>query len=496
MRGGRNPQNHFRSFSDYVNSNRSVRSKLLKTCVSDVDLDSRLNAYSIAFSNLNRAIRKKMINSSTDKRATEAYLKKYATTGIADLGGEQPSQFIDVTVAAMVKSIAGFLTIERGLDAPRVLFPYINTVTNDSNEDSIIPNIGEDTQVSSGEYINVSVDDPAGYAYTIAASDRLIPGSIKVSITIASTVTATSVITSNTYELVDNGEGNLLAPSYLKLSIGTINYATGAIAITIDPTAESGSTIKTSKYVILAQKDTPRDPQNKLKSNILYYELNSLPEVILEEMNLVTELVAEKSYGVSIDKVNKLRVLDAYINMINEKIVKVIDSNYKGDTTNINLTSGLGTQVDSVRSIRSIFTQGLRMVNTALTAKSFKTVTPSAYLVGSRIADQFRSLAEDQTFVPNDNISYIQDLIGYHEGVPVIKSHHIGVSTGYVVHKSADGNLAPVVRGIYLPITNLPEVGNFANPTQVSSGIYAHEGTKMLTNKLLQKFTVTAPDQF
>ena len=56
--------------------------------------------------------------------------------------------------------------------------------------------------------------------------------------------------------------------------------------------------------------------------------------------------------------------------------------------------------------------------------------------------------------------------------------------------------MAPIARGIFLPVNDLPEVGNFNNPTQSASGIFSYEGVKFLTSDLVQKFSVTVPAGF
>jgi hypothetical protein len=98
------------------------------------------------------------------------------------------------------------------------------------------------------------------------------------------------------------------------------------------------------------------------------------------------------------------------------------------------------------------------------------------------------------TFVPNKESGYIEDLIGYYNGIPVIKSYRVGDTEGYAIHKTSDGLMAPMARGIFLPVNDLPEVGNFNNPTQSASGIFSYEGVKFLTSELVQKFEVTLPE--
>ena len=47
--------------------------------------------------------------------------------------------------------------------------------------------------------------------------------------------------------------------------------------------------------------------------------------------------------------------------------------------------------------------------------------------------------------------------------------------------------MAPLARGIYMPLTDTPTVGNYNNPTQMAAGIYYQEGTKYMAQELVQK---------
>jgi hypothetical protein len=40
---------------------------------------------------------------------------------------------------------------------------------------------------------------------------------------------------------------------------------------------------------------------------------------------------------------------------------------------------------------------------------------------------------------------------------------------------------APLARGIYLPLTDTPTIGNYNNPTQMAAGIYYQEGINYLS---------------
>lgn len=47
---------------------------------------------------------------------------------------------------------------------------------------------------------------------------------------------------------------------------------------------------------------------------------------------------------------------------------------------------------------------------------------------------------------------------------------------------------APVMKGIYLPLTAAPTIGNYSNPTQMAKGVYYQDTA--IDSSLLQKFTM------
>ena len=49
--------------------------------------------------------------------------------------------------------------------------------------------------------------------------------------------------------------------------------------------------------------------------------------------------------------------------------------------------------------------------------------------------------------------------------------------------------VAPLARGIYMPLTDTPTIGNYNNPTQMAAGIYYQEGTRYMAPELVQKVT-------
>ena len=97
-------------------------------------------------------------------------------------------------------------------------------------------------------------------------------------------------------------------------------------------------------------------------------------------------------------------------------------------------------------------------------------------------------------------MSYINDLLGWYNGIPVLRSTDIheaeGEGTFYAIHKTHDGQMAPLARGIYMPLTDTPTIGNYNNPTQMAAGVYYQEGVRYMAPELVQKVTFKIGFQF
>ena len=139
----------------------------------------------------------------------------------------------------------------------------------------------------------------------------------------------------------------------------------------------------------------------------------------------------------------------------------------------------------------NLFDAYLVNVETALASKAIKAVSTTAYVAGVNACNQFTKGRGINKFEKNTKMTYINDLAGWYDGVPVLRSNDIAEENGhgvfYAIHKTADGQMAPLARGIYMPLTDTPTVGNYNNPTQMASGIYYQEGTKYLAPELVQK---------
>lgn len=473
--------NQIRTFSELTKS-PILSEKLKHSSQSAVDLQVRVQAYSKAYENLLNA-------AALKDRAMGTRTFSNGSAGLGDLSGMNPNQFIDVTVATMIRSLAGFLTVERGVDQPSVRLPFIDLVTT-GDEKVVSKNIGAELDMSKGY---VEADKRALRSALIQFSNSVTSPSVKIDVNVAKAVIPGSLSLKVTrqgqsFMITDDKAGNIVGPAFAKLEGGEIDYRTGKISLQF----QTGNGLQNGdSYNVEIAQDTPKDPTNRVKSNMKYYNLECQPEVIVAEDNLITNLVASRSMNIDMREVVKKRVMDEYLKIVNQRIIDPIVHGYEGNVVNIDLTP-YSVTTNNMDSYYKLFSHGLTKVNTELTNKSWKSVNSSAYLVGSRIAEIFKEMPAGR-FVPNTQASYIEDLIGHYDGIPVVKSHFVEPDTGYAIHKTADGQMAPVCRAIFLPVNDMPEVGNFHNPTQFATGVYSYEGTSLLTSELIQKFTIKRP---
>jgi hypothetical protein len=155
--------------------------------------------------------------------------------------------------------------------------------------------------------------------------------------------------------------------------------------------------------------------------------------------------------------------------------------------------TGLAANFYDYRSRVDLFNNYLINVESALATKAVKGVTTTAYVAGNMAANQFQKGQVISAWEKNTKMIYINDLLGWYNGIPVLRSTDIqeaaGEGTFYAIHKTQDGQMAPLARGIYMPLTDTPTIGNYNNPTQMAAGIYYQEGTKYMAPELVQKVT-------
>jgi len=402
------------------------------------------------------------------------------------------TQYFNASVASYVSSFAGFMSIERDFDQPNGLFYWFD-VLGVTDMRSVIPNLGpdnyQDINSMGGFEADVTVN---GTTYDVTIGRKLIPGTVRVKI-------------DSNIELVDDGQGNFMAKAGV-MTAGTLNYLSGRVQFTM-------ASAPTTSIKVIGKEDVTGTPCNttgasnthandkRFVAKMQQLGLQTVPDMLVAEYNIAALGAMKKATGADMASFLFTKLRELYTKMINYKLVSTMEAGYNGNTmidldmSTFQPQSQTNFTFTDYRSRVDLFDAYLVNVETALAQKAVKGVTTTAYVAGTKAASQFQKGGIIGKFKRNDKMTYISDLLGWYDGIPVLRSSDIkeddrdGKSTGtfYAIHKTADGQMAPLARGIYMPLTDTPTIGNYNNPTQMASGIYYQEGTKYLAPELVQK---------
>lgn len=496
-------------YEQYMQSDKMMDA-LMNSSVSYEDARIRANEYAKMFSRNEEDFG---LNSGNGETLLEKRFSGYAETPLLS------TQYFNASVASYVSSFAGFMSIERDFDQPNGLFYWFD-VLGVTDMRSVIPNLGPDNYQDINSMGNFEVDIPTTAStanYSVVAGRKIIPGTVRVKIV---NVTNATSGTSEKLELIDDGQGYLMAKAGV-LNSGTINYLNGRIEFTLatgHDTFDTGSSIK-----IVGKEDVTGTPCNTNGANTTHNNdkrfvakmqqlgLQTVPDMLVAEYNIAALGAMKKATGADMASFLFTKLRELYTKMINYKLVSTLDEGYSGNTmADLNLAQ-LDYQLDTIptptpstlsnplrftdyRSRVDLFDAYLINVETELAKKAVKGVTTTAYVADTKAASQFQKGGIIGKFKKNEKMTYISDLLGWYDGVPVLRSMDLDSgandeATFYAIHKTHDGQMAPLARGIYMPLTDTPTIGNYNNPTQMASGIYYQEGVKYLAPELVQKVT-------
>lgn len=402
------------------------------------------------------------------------------------------NQYFNATMASYVRSFAGFLTIERVMDQPTSLLWY-NDLLGVVDNRIVLPNIGKEN--INGINARFQAQSPfvqGQLEYSISTNKKLIPGSVELQFIHA--LEPNKVIT-----IKDDRNGNLLAPAGI-LGINandavSINYATGLITFTV---GDGFKIADNDMYSIIGFEDVAGDPafgqltgpgNNRFKVDMKNIVVHSEPDLLIGENNLMAIAASQKAIGMNPQEVTGQKLTELYTKLVNEKLTKGIIDNAMGNTTVIPMVDYVQKFTD-YNSRLDAFQADLVEVDTAMAKRTYKATKATAYLVGETMGNYFMKLRNTGNWTANTDSTYINDLLGYYNGIPVLRHVMVESNTGYAVHKTPGGELAPLMRGIYLPLTNTPLIGNYNNPTQFAQGIYYQESNEIIMPELIQKFVV------
>ena len=405
------------------------------------------------------------------------------------------TQYFNASVASYVSSFAGYMSIERDFEQPNGLFYWFD-VLGVTDLRSVVPNLGpdqyQDIQSMGGFSLNITPTSDKEYSTLIGR--KILPGTVRIKVS----------NDTEKFELVDNGQGQFMCVAG-KIVNGNINYLNGRVEFEL-ATALTGDPVKES-ILIVGKEDVTGTPSNTIGASNAHANdkrfiakmqqlgLSTVPDMLVAEYNIAALGAMKKATGADMATFlfNKLREL--YTKMINYKLVSTLEEGYMGNVMNdLDLsTTEMAATFHDYRSRVDLFDSYLVDVETALASKAVKGVTITAYVAGAQACNQFQKGSIIGKFERNTKMTYINDLLGWYDGIPVLRSTDVveaaNEGTFYALHKTADGQMAPLARGIYMPLTDTPTIGNYNNPTQMASGIYYQEGTKYMAQELVQKVT-------
>ena len=458
---------------------------LVNSSVSHQDADCRSREYAKMFSR-NQEISQMFGNSGNLLQKT---FSGYAETPLLS------TQYFNASVASFVSSFAGFMSIERDFEQPTGLFYWFD-VLGVTNLRQVIPNLGPDNyqDIQSMGGFTLEITPAAQTSFSSLIGRKIIPSSLRVKVTTES----------ESYELIDNGQGQFMAIAG-KLNSSSINYLNGRVEFEL-ASALDGDAQK-EKIVIVGKEDVTGTPCNTVGASnahandkrfiakLQQIALTTVPDMLIAEYNIASLGALKKATGSDMATFLFTKLRELYTKMINYKLVSTLEEGYVGNTmSDLDLTQdNLTGKFLDYRSRIDLFDAYLINVESALATKAVKGVTTTAYVAGNAAANQFQKGQMIGKWEKNTKMTYINDLLGWYNGIPVLRSTDIneaaGEGTFYAIHKTEDGQMAPLARGIYMPLTDTPTVGNYSNPTQMAAGIYYQEGTRYMAPELVQKVT-------
>ena len=458
-------------------------SALRGSSVSDTDANCRLNEYAKMFS------RSEEINNMFQSpNLLQKTFSGYAETPLLS------TQYFNASVASFVSSFAGFMSIERDFEQPTGLFYWFD-VLGVTDMRNVIPNLGrdnyQDIQSMGGFENNITVVG-SQTAYEYVTGRKIIPGTVRIKV----------VTSSEKFELIDNGQGEFMTVAG-KIKNSAINYMNGKIEFELSSALEPS----TDTITLVGKEDVTGTPScttgasnarandKRFTAKMQQLGLTTVPDMLVAEYNIASLGALKKATGSDMATFLFTKLRELYTKMINYKLVSTLEEGEVGDVMDtLDLSKSAVTgQFYDYRSRVDLFDAYLINVESALAVKAVKGITTTAYVAGSNASNQFQKGGMIGRWEKNTKSTYINDLLGWYNGIPVLRSTDVkeaeGEGTFYALHKTADGQMAPLARGVYMPLTDTPTIGNYANPTQMASGIYYQEGTRVMAPELVQKVT-------
>lgn len=421
---------------------------LRATSISDIDAKQRLAVYS------------EVMEHYEDMKEGYKAFSGYAEIPILS------NQCFNASMASYVRSSAGYLSIERACSQPTSLL-WFNDLLGVVDNRKVLPNLGQENLEGINARFQASAPFNTGQTeYTVSTNKKLIPGSVELQFIHAAEPNKLIIIK-------DDRNGNLLAPAGILApnadgSFG-VKYETGLIKFTV---GEGFVIAENDMYNIKGQEDIAGDPafgqltgpgNNRFKIDMKNIVVTTEPDMLVAENNLMAIAASQKAIGMNPQEVTGQKLTELYTKLVNNKLTKGIIDCSMGNPVIIPMDQ-YKTQFTDYNSRLDAFQSDLVTVDTELAKRTVKATKATAYLVGTNVGDWFRKLRTTGNWTENTESTYVNDLLGFFNGIPVLRNVLVDPNKGYAVHKTPGGECAPLMRGIFLPLTNTPLIGNYNNP--------------------------------
>ena len=414
--------NESRMFSENMINERNM-DRLFNSSVSKQDAAIRKNEYQKVFSRYADA-----------KRDYQRMFSGYSESPLLS------TQYFNATVSSYVSSFAGFMSIERDMDQPNGLISWMD-VLGVSDYRTVVPNLGPDNfgGVSVQGRFQSDINVTADQAYTYLVGRKIIPGTLRIKITKAD---GTKI------ELVDTGIGQFMAVAGA-ITASSIDYKNGNVSFTLASALTPGA----DTCEIVGAEDVIGTPsllngaasakhENRFLAKLQQVGISTVPDMLSAEFNLASIAAMKKAIGTDMATFLFTKLREIYTKVINTKLVTTLANSYTGNTIEIDLEANSKKYMD-YRSNLDYFVSAIIEVESALAQKAVKGVNITAFVAGANASNMFQKCTAIGKFQKNDKSTYINDLLGWYDGIPVLRTTDIANDEVYAIHKTVDGMMAP-----------------------------------------------------
>lgn len=480
--------NYTHRFQETLATDGFTAEALLRSSVSEQDCEMRVQELEKTFSNLDEY--------RDDFYSAGPNPGNPGHPGFSD-GRLHGIDFFDASISAAIKSYANLFCVEKNMNQPDASLPYFN-IYGVKSAQIITPNIGKSRVFTEAEgdftfagvFKKADAKDLFKFGPKEAGDYRLNAIPIVHTRVLITFKELGGENDGRIWSINDNGFGGLIAePKFVEE--GKIDYGHAdnvpAIEFKVNTNLIKANDVEIKVTYV---EDTPKEQLERLKPEVGYYNASSAPIIVPYEVNQLTTMAVKKSLGMDMVSFTLRAVTDEYTKIINQKVAAGIMATAANRQERLIDLSGYGLAAGNNKSLVESFLNQLKGLDTAMAQKNEKVVYVSAFLTSVALGDLFY-MFENTTpkWEANKAITYIDDVCGYLDGIPVVRTKHINDETktllqGYATHKVKEGQLAPLMRGMFLPLTTMNEVGSFDNPLLKTGGIFSYEGVSPLTNEL------------